>query len=109
VKAPKKLAGKWRITETEMWDAEELDLVGPAHLTIAADGFGSFQMVAVQGEIDCRFEGDRVEFSWVGDDDGSEVSGRGWAEVGRDGVLRGRIYFHQGDESAFVARRSRSR
>ncbi len=89
MKAPKKLAGKWRITETEMWDAEELDLVGPAHLTIAADGFGSFQM--------------------VGDDDGSEVSGRGWAEVGRDGVLRGRIYFHQGDESAFVARRSRSR
>jgi hypothetical protein len=81
------------------------DLVVPAHITFPADGSGHFQMIAVQGGIDCRFEGSRVEFSWVGDDDGSETNGRGWAEIGRDGTLRGRIYFHQGDDSAFVAKR----
>jgi hypothetical protein len=68
MKAPKKFVGTWRITETEVWDEGAIDLVVPVRLTITANGLGSFQMVAVQGDIDCRFEGDRVEFSWVGDD-----------------------------------------
>ena len=105
MKTPKKFVGKWRIVETEMWDADALDLVVPAHITLEANGLGHFQMIAVEGGIDCRFENDRVEFSWVGDDDGSETNGRGWAEIGKDGKLRGRLYFHQGDDSSFVARR----
>jgi hypothetical protein len=107
VKAPKKFAGKWLITETEVWDEDALDLVVSAHLTIETDGLGRFQMIDVQGGLDCRFDGDRVEFSWIGDDDGSDASGRGWAEIAKDGTLRGRLYFHQGDDSAFVARRSK--
>jgi hypothetical protein len=82
-------------------------MVVPAHLTFTPDGFGSFQMIAVQGEIDPRFEGNRVEFSWVGDDDGSETNGRGWAEIGKDSKLRGRIFFHMGDDSAFVAKKTK--
>jgi hypothetical protein len=31
--------------------------VVPAHITFKADGLGHFQMIAVQGEIDARFEG----------------------------------------------------
>jgi hypothetical protein len=46
-----------------------------------------------------------VEFSWAGDDEGTESSGRGWAEIGKDGRLQGRLYFHLGDDSAFVAER----
>jgi hypothetical protein len=65
-------------------------------------------MIAVQGGIDPRFERNRVGFSWVGDDDGSETNGRGWAEIGEDGKLRGRIYFHRGDDSSFVARKSQA-
>lgn len=107
MKAPKKFAGKWLITETEVWDEDALDLVVSAHLTIETDGLGRFQMIDVQGGLDCRFDGDRVEFSWIGDDDGSDASGRGWAEIAKDGTLRGRLYFHQGDDSAFVARRSK--
>ena len=43
-----------------------------------------------------------MEFSFVGVDEGDEVSGRGWALF--DGErLRGRIYFHDGEESGFVA------
>ena len=49
----------------------------------------------------------RVEFSWVGDDDGEQTNGRGWAEIGKDGKLRGRLYFHQGDDSSFVAQRAK--
>lgn len=65
-------------------------------------------MIAVEGGIDCRFEGDRVEFSWVGDDDCDSANGRGWAEITKKGTLEGRIFFHQGDDSAFTARRSRA-
>lgn len=109
MKTPKAFAGKWRITETELWDDDALDLVVPAYITFDADGIGYFQMIAVQGGLDCRFEGDRVEFSWVGEDEGDPASGRGWAEITKKGILEGRIYFHQGDDSAFTARRSRAK
>jgi len=106
-KTPKTFLGTWRIVETEMWDSDALDMMVPAHITFTADGLGHFQMIAVQGGIDPRFDGNRVEFSWVGDDAGDETNGRGWAEIGKDGKLEGRIYFHQGDDSAFVAERAR--
>jgi len=105
MKTPKKFAGQWRIAETEMWDGDALDMVVPAHITFGADGLGHFQMIAVEGDIDCRFENDKVEFSWLGDDDGEPANGRGWAEIAKNGQLRGRIYFHQGDDSSFAARR----
>lgn len=109
MKTPKTFAGKWRITETELWDEDALDLVVPAHITFDADGLGTFQMIAVEGGLDCRFDGDRVDFSWVGDDDGDAANGRGWAELTTTGSLEGRIYFHQGDDSGFIAKRARSR
>ncbi len=106
-RTPKKFAGKWRIIESEVWDPAALDMVVPAHITFASGGLGHFQMIAVEGGLDCRFEGDRVEFSWVGDDDGDRTNGRGWAEIGKDGDLVGRIYFQQGDDSGFVAKREK--
>jgi hypothetical protein len=41
-----------------------------------------------------------VEFSWSGFDEMVEVSGRGWAAFEGE-ELRGHIYFHQGEDSAF--------
>ena len=105
MKTPKAFLGTWRIVETKLWDTDALDLIAPAHITFNEDGLGSFQVVAIQGEIDPRFYGRRVEFSWAGDDEGSEVNGRGWAQVSTDGKLRGRFFLHRGDESSFVAKR----
>jgi hypothetical protein len=60
--------------------------------------------------MDCRFDQrdgkPLVEFSWQGKDEGDDVSGRGWAVIDADGTLTGRIYVHQGDDSAFTARRA---
>lgn len=36
-----------------------------------------------------------------------EASGRGWAQIDGDGKLHGHIFFHNGDDSSFVARKSR--
>ena len=91
----------------ELWDHEALDLVEPAFLSIAADGTGLIGFIAVSGTVDFRSdEQSGVDFSWEGDDEGHPVSGRGHARLNDEGELVGRIFFHLGDDSSFVARRS---
>jgi len=102
-----RIAGRWRITEAELWDRDALNLVEPAFIEFTKDGSGSFGFIAVQGEVDCR-EVERdgrpgVDFSWEGNDECDPASGRGWAVLEKDGSLRGRIFFHLGDDSAFTA------
>ena len=98
--------GRWRITEMELWDRDDLDLVVPAFIEFDREGMGEFQFIAVQGCLDCRFSErggmPAVEFSWEGQDDGDDSLGRGWAIL-RDGKLEGRWLFHRGDDSWFLA------
>lgn len=98
--------GRWRIVEMEVWDQDYVDMEVPGHFTFAKDNLGNFQFGLVSGELDCRTTlktgQDRIEFSWAGEDEGSPVSGRGWAVVADDQLL-GRIYFHLGEDSSFHA------
>jgi hypothetical protein len=92
------LNGRWRIVEMDVWDQEAIGLVAPGFIEFGDDGTGEFGFIAVRGWMDCR-PGERggggsVEFSWPGDDEGDEVSGRGWAELADDGSLQGHLYFH---------------
>ena len=101
--------GHWRITKTERWGREALDLLAPAFIRFEDDQMGGFQLIAVRGGLDCRF-GERdgmaaVEFTWDGDDDGEARCGRGCAVL-RNDQLEGRLYFHGGDDSWFVATRA---
>ncbi|MGH2734542.1 MAG: hypothetical protein ACRDKZ_03095 [Actinomycetota bacterium] len=101
------LLGKWRITEMDLWDRDAIDLVVPAFIQFASDQSGQFRFIAVEGWMDChhrRREGrPTVEFTWDGSDDCDPASGRGWATLQVDGSLRGRIFFHHGDDSGFTA------
>ena len=97
--------GRWRITEMDLWDAETLDLVEPAYLVInGAEGKMGF--IAVQAWLDIRYDagagGPIAEFSWEGVDEGDQRSGRGRVAMGTAGRLVGHLYFHMGDDSAFV-------
>ncbi len=107
----KAFEGTWHIDEMEQWDREDIDLLGPGFFRFDEEQSGEFQFIAVRGWLDCRYGsrgGDAlVEFSWSGDDEGTEASGRGWAVVDRDGMLNGRIFFHQGDDSAFTATKTK--
>ncbi len=102
--------GKWSIEEMEAWDKDFIDLVVPGHFTIRKDAQGEFQFGAVEGNMDCRIEKrgetERLEFSWEGSDEGDLVSGRGWAVL-NDNELHGRLYFHLGDDSSFIAKKRR--
>lgn len=108
-KLTNKYLGKWRIREMEQWDKDFIDLTGEGRITFAKKNRGNLHFGAVDCDLDCRIEkvGDqeRIEFSFVGMDEGDEVFGRGWAVLDGD-RLRGRIYFHDGDDSGFVAGKS---
>lgn len=102
-----RIVGSWRIVEMDLWDREAIDLVGSATIAFSADGTGRFRFIAVEGYLDGRYieggDGPRAEFTWEGNDEGDRASGRGWAELARDGSLRGHIFFHAGDDSGFRA------
>jgi hypothetical protein len=92
----------------EVWGKDYLDLVVPAHITFDDEAMGSFQFGTVDGWLDCRFskrDGEPfVEFSWEGNNDTDPGCGRGWAKMTEAG-LKGRLFIHQGDDSAFTATR----
>jgi hypothetical protein len=90
----------------DMWDEDFIDLVVPGFIHIQGSA-GEFAFGAVTGEMDCRVserEGAPiVEWSWIGSDEGDEVSGRGWARLDGKTKLVGRLFFHMGDDSGFEA------
>jgi hypothetical protein len=98
--------GTWRIIDMDEWDQDYIDLVVPGYIAFDEKGSGTFQFGTVEGSLDYRIEpcgqSERLEFSWEGSDEMDPVSGRGWAML-QEGQLHGKLYFHEGDESGFLA------
>jgi hypothetical protein len=95
------LVGKWRVVETP-----EHDMAGANSYILFGEESGAFALDCLTGSIHGPCEGDAVEFTWEGNDEMEETSGRGWAELRQDGSLKGEICLKNGDEIPFVARRS---
>jgi hypothetical protein len=85
-----------------------VDLVTVGNFTFGKDGIGNFEFGAIKAETDYSIEkfgnNERVEFSFVGQDEYDPVSGRGWVIIEND-ILTGKIIFHAGDESEFKAKK----
>ena len=100
--------GRWQITHMDQWDQDFVNAEVEGYVEFAADGSGEFQFGYVHGSMDCRL-GTRdgqpgIEWTWDGNDEMDPAQGRGWAVL--DGYrLDEMIFFHQGDESDFVAER----
>ena len=105
--APQKIEGAWRILEMELWDKDFIDMEGPGKILFKKKGSGEMRFGCVQVELDWEFNADagRAEFTFSGFDEMTEVSGRGWAKAD-GGKLIGRVFFHQGDNSGFKAKRA---
>jgi hypothetical protein len=102
-----RLVGRWRIVEMSGWDRDAIDLVEPGFIEFARDRTGRLGFIAVHGWLDCR-PAERngrtgVEFTWEGDDEGNQVSGRGWAVLADDETIEGHLFVHMGDDSSFRA------
>jgi len=111
----KELLGRWRLTRMSNWDNGFMDEESPAFIEFTrkrghpGSGGGSLHFGSIQVEIDWRPEQRQsrsgVAFTFEGHDEMDPTIGRGWAAVQADGTLKGQIYFHQGDDSAFWAKR----
>jgi hypothetical protein len=104
-----KIIGKWKITEMEQWDLDFIDEQGSGYFEFDTNNQGSFMFAYVEGGIDFKesetSKNPKIEYSWSGQDEMDEVSGRGWFELVSDDELYGMFYFHQGDESWVKAKR----
>ena len=103
-KPSRRLKGKWRIVETELWGADHLDLVAPAYIVFDGKGRGEFAFGALTATLEAAFTPSGADFEWHGFDEGDEISGGGWAELEDDGSITGEITFHNGDETTYRAR-----
>ena len=101
--------GRWRITSMSAWEDDFLDEEVEAYIEFNDRGWGGFHFGIVQGQMDCRQttrDGEpAVEWTWDGNDEMDPAQGRGWAVVKGD-ELHGMIFFHEGDDSEFVAKKA---
>jgi hypothetical protein len=103
--------GRWRIISMTAWDKDYFDKEVQAYIRFDANNTGVFHFGYVRAIMNCR-ETTRdglpeVEWTREGTDEMDPVQSRGWAMLKGD-ELRGTIFFHQGDESGFVASKSKS-
>jgi hypothetical protein len=98
--------GRWHFVSMTAWDEEFINSEVQGFIEFDAKGGGEFQFGYVHGEIDYRpttRDGEpAVEWTWDGNDEMDPAQGRGWAVLKGD-ELHGMIFFHQGDDSGFVA------
>ncbi len=97
--------GRWRIDHTNEYDQDYLDLVEPALIRFDRGGSGEFGFGAVTDQLDCRHDRSGVTFTWLGQDEMDDVSGRGHAEQRPDGTIAGHLYTHLRDDSGCTARK----
>jgi hypothetical protein len=100
--------GRWRIVSMSAWEQAFVDEEEEGYIEFREDDIGEFHFGYVHGQMDCRLtkkQGESaIEWTWEGNDEMDPVQGRGWAVVKGD-ELHGRILFHMGDDSDFVARK----
>jgi len=105
VSIPSEVSGWWRIVDTGTWGSNDIDILGPALLSLTgrADRLRMFVLLAY---VNARPTKTGVSFTWEGAWEFDQVSGSGTVRLGRDGRLRGRIKIRNGDGSTFVAERA---
>ena len=108
-KSPSPLEGRWHIVSMSEWDEDHINAEVQAFIEFDAQNSGEFQFGYVQGRMDYRLttrDGEpAVEWTWEGNDEMDPAQGRGWAVMKGD-ELHGMIFFHEGDDSEFVAKKA---
>ena len=94
------ILGRWRIVEANIWDRDHLDLCGPAMITIGEGGHG-----AMEAGLEIAYGRTSIDFTWIGFDEGDDVSGEGSAELLDDGSIEIEFAYRNGDEAILKAKR----
>jgi len=106
--APCQVVGRWRITGSDMWDRDFLDLANPARFILDDAGHGEIEFGAAHLDLDVEYGRQIVFFRFAGFDEGDEVWRDASAEIADDGTLEIEISFVAGDEATLTAHRETS-
>lgn len=97
--------GWWRIIETSQWADDDLDILGPALLSLTGDG-DRLRMHCLLAYVLCKPTKTGVSFTWDGAWEYDQMSGSGRVRLGKDGRLEGFLQIKDSDSSEFVAVRA---
>lgn len=105
-----KYEGIWHILEMDLWDEDYFNMEVQAFFRIGTNGIGDFQFGLVSGGLDGEVVKlgnlERFEFTWEGQDENDPAFGSGWLKPYGQDKVKGKIKFHLGDSSEFVAVRA---
>ena len=102
---PREYRGWWRIIETSQWDNDDIDIIGPALISLTGNA-DRLRMFVLLAYVKCRATKAGVSFTWEGAWEYDPVSGTGTVKIDKDGRLIGKIRIKNGDDSTFIAERS---
>jgi hypothetical protein len=103
---PSEYRGWWRITDTSTWGRRDIDIIGPALLSLTGDG-DQLRMYCLLAYLNCKPTKTGVSFTWEGAWEYEQVSGTGRVTLAKDGRLKGIFRIHDGDTSTFTAERAK--
>lgn len=98
-------SGWWRIVDTGTWRSDDLDILGPALLSLTGHG-DRLRMHCLLAYVNARPTKTGASFTWTGAWEYDQMSGSGSVKLGRDGRLHGNFRIKNGDASTFVAERA---
>jgi hypothetical protein len=102
---PPEYQGWWRIIETSEWSNDDIDILGPALLSLTGDA-DRLRMFVLLAYVNCKATRAGVSFTWEGAWEYDQVSGTGSVKLGKDGRLKGKFKIKSGDECTFIAKRT---
>ena len=103
--SPREYCGWWRIIESSLWGSADIDIAGPA--LISMTGYDDrLRMFVLLAYLKCKPTKAGVSFTWQGAWEYDPVSGTGSVRLRKDGCISGRIKIKNGEESTFVAERT---
>lgn len=102
---PSEFRGWWRIVDTGTWGSDDLDILGPALLSLTGND-DRLRMHCLLAYVNARATKTGLSFTWTGAWEFDQMSGTGSVKLGSDGRLRGNFKIKDGDASTFVAART---
>jgi hypothetical protein len=102
--------GHWRFESMTESDNDFINAEVPGFIEFEPSGVGKFHFGYVRanlnGKVGLRDGKETIEFTFEAKDEMDDCSGRGWAMI-EAGHLEGKIVFHSGDETWFVAKKAK--
>jgi hypothetical protein len=104
---PAEYEGWWRIVHLEEWPGVDLDILGPALLSLMGVD-DRLRMFVLLAHVQARPTKAGVSFTWSGAWEYDQLTGTGSVKLGKDGKLKGIFRIKNGDSSSFIAERAKA-